>query len=874
MNRLQLRRKSVNVRVSTRLAAVLAVLAAAVTLPLVLGAIGGAAPPPVPLVKVLADPFEDGLGYHGSAEEPSIFAARNPARAGGLADSSTIVATEQVGRIYDGGASDIGYQVSVDGGKSWKHGELPLTMQGGVSDTCAGQLNRASDTVTVYDQKHDVWIISTLGLANGTNVPAVYVNRGIVDFGKKDIDWGPPICQHITQPAADSPDKNWITCDNWPASKGYGNCYVEYDNNGNGNRILMQVTHDSGLTWEPGPDLNTNPAIPGNGNTGDVQNETALSVAASPGDTNIRTADSTTLAAASTAGATNIKVNSVTGFVIGEPVAVDTGASRETRTISVVGTAGAGGTGITVDAAFTLAHASGAVVDTTVNIGTRLAAATAVGATNIKVATTGPFFATTLAAAANAGDTNIKVTSVTGLQPGETINIDSGATLESRVIQSVGSAGAGGTGVTLTSALGSAHANAAPVTLAGQKINVGTGGALEIRNVASVGTAGAAGTGVTLTAPLDQAHGAGEQVNAAVIRIDIDPSGGNQETVNVLSVGTAGAAGTGVDFAPALTKSHAAGAPTGNAAAPTVGRTGGIGGVPLVQPPPPGAAPGTVCGRVVVPLQVQGVSYFSSNDCGECWSATTQILPNMTATHSVAQNIRTSLLPSSAIDGGGSIYVTWQTRSFRADTASTTPNDIALSVMAAPTAARPNPPFGAPARIPIDQPNDNTNTNDHFIPGIAADANTAGATAHLGLYYYNYLVAACSYLDPENPANQCELRVGFVSSTDGGATWSDPLYLASMGLPDLVRSSQGLMVGDYSTADVIPAGENQGNAISAFAVGLTDKTLNQPMYVPKDGIPIPFSPGAHEKQNASPAAIERAREEGVQQQPNVPPSVP
>ncbi len=154
MNRLQLRRKSVNVRVSTRLAAVLAVLAAAVTLPLVLGAIGGAAPPPVPLVKVLADPFEDGLGYHGSAEEPSIFAARNPARAGGLADSSTIVATEQVGRIYDGGASDIGYQVSVDGGKSWKHGELPLTMQGGVSDTCAGQLNRASDTVTVYDQKH------------------------------------------------------------------------------------------------------------------------------------------------------------------------------------------------------------------------------------------------------------------------------------------------------------------------------------------------------------------------------------------------------------------------------------------------------------------------------------------------------------------------------------------------------------------------------------------------------------------------------------------------------------------------------------------------------------------------------------------------
>jgi hypothetical protein len=27
----------------------------------------------------------------------------------------------------------------------------------------------------------------------------------------------------------DSPDKNWITCDNWEASAGYGNCYEEYD---------------------------------------------------------------------------------------------------------------------------------------------------------------------------------------------------------------------------------------------------------------------------------------------------------------------------------------------------------------------------------------------------------------------------------------------------------------------------------------------------------------------------------------------------------------------------------------------------------------------------------------------------------------------
>ena len=191
------------------------------------------------------------------------------------------------------------------------------------------------------------------------------------------------------------------------------------------------------------------------------------------------------------------------------------------------------------------------------------------------------------------------------------------------------------------------------------------------------------------------------------------------------------------------------------------------------------------------------------------------------------------------MDGAGTIYLVWQTRSFRVGSVASTPNDIALTIMAAPTDAQPNPPFGArPASRsrPTTRTRTRTTTSSR---GSRPTRTRRATTAHLGLFYYNYSGrgrAATSI--PENPANQCELRVGFVSSTDGGATWSDPLYLASMGLPDLVRSSQGLMVGDYSTADVIPAGPNAGNAISAFAIGLTDKTLNQPMFVPKNGIPI------------------------------------
>ncbi|HJQ83956.1 MAG TPA: hypothetical protein VKA21_07770, partial [Candidatus Binatia bacterium] len=619
--------------------------------------------------------------------------------------------------------------------------------------------------------------------------------------------------QHIvsTAPTAqDSPDKNWITCDNWPDSKGYGDCYVEWDNNGNGNRELVQRSLDGGLTWDPVP---TNPvnasSLPGGGNTGDVSGETTLVCP---------TANASCVnggASAASAGDTNIKVGSVNG------------------------------------------------------IGTTLAAAAAAADQNIKVTAVAPFFTTTLSAAANAGDTNIKVASVTAMVAGNTINIDTGAGFESAVIQSVGTAGATGTGVTLTAPLASAHASGAQVTPAGQKITVDTGAGAEQATIRTVGTAGATGTGVTLTAPLVSAHASGAQVNDRTINVDIDQSGGNQESVTVTNVGTAGAGGTGIDFTPALTRDHWVGVHVASASAPQVGHTGDIGGVPLVQPPPPGSTPGSVCGRLVIPVQSGGgVSWWTSNDCGAHFSAETLITPNMTATHAVPQ-MRTSLLPSSTMDAAGNIYVVWQTRSFRVGSVSSTPNDIAMSVMPAPTASNPNPAFGAPVRIPIETDNTNANTVDHFIPGISADLRTSGSTAHLGLYFYSFPVAACAFSDPANPANQCDLRVGFVSSTDGGATWTAPTYIAHMSLNELARTSQGLMVGDYSTAAVIPSGHFAGNSISAFSVGLQNSTLDQQMMVATHGLPIVA--GTNAARPASAGAVQTAKQQGGYVQKDLPP---
>src|SRR3954452_662738 len=273
-------------RASVKYGSVATVTAGAIVVPLTMRSAG--ADPPFKLNQIHQDPFADGIGYHASEEEPSI-----------ASWGDTIVASYQVGRIYDGGASDIGFSTSTNGGESWKQGELPLTVQGGgpsapTADAPYYPLTRGSDTVVAYDAKHATWMINTLGLVGNAVVPAVFVN-----LSSDAVHWSQPIATHVTAPSADSPDKNWITCDNWPKSAGYGNCYIEYDNNGNGNRLLMQVSSDGGHTW-----TQTANAVPGNGNTSDVQGQQPLAAAANAGDT-------------------NIKVNSVTGFAAGQTITIN-----------------------------------------------------------------------------------------------------------------------------------------------------------------------------------------------------------------------------------------------------------------------------------------------------------------------------------------------------------------------------------------------------------------------------------------------------------------------------------------------------------------------------------------------------------------------
>ncbi|AUG75840.1 hypothetical protein CFP65_0919 [Kitasatospora sp. MMS16-BH015] len=239
------------------------------------------------------------------------------------------------------------------------------------------------------------------------------------------------------------------------------------------------------------------------------------------------------------------------------------------------------------------------------------------------------------------------------------------------------------------------------------------------------------------------------------------------------------------------------------------GTNTGLGGQPLVQPN----------GTVVVPFSTDGTSIrsFTSTNGGSSWGAT--VLVSSVSSHGVAGGLRDGEgLPSAEIDAAGKVYVSWQDCRFRSGCPA---NDIVYATSTDGTT------WSAVTRVPIDP---TTSTVDHFIPGFGVDHATSGATAKLGLYYYFYPNTNCT-------ATTCQLEVGFISSTNGGATWSTAQTVAGpMSLAQLANTTQGNMVGDYLSASVV-----NGKAVAIFAVGKTPtngQAFDEGMYTVTGGLTL------------------------------------
>ena len=187
----------------------------------------------VALTQVSADPFTNTSSQHATELEPDTFAW-----------GSTVVAAFQVGRFFNGGASDIGFVRSGDGGATWDApGFLPgMTFTSGAASS---PFERVSDPSVAYDSAHGAWLISSIPLTPTTSVPTVFVNRS-TDDGRtwsNPISIPPPVSHRVDL------DKNWTACDNHAASPFFGHCYTELDNFGDGDRELMSTSTDGGLTW-------------------------------------------------------------------------------------------------------------------------------------------------------------------------------------------------------------------------------------------------------------------------------------------------------------------------------------------------------------------------------------------------------------------------------------------------------------------------------------------------------------------------------------------------------------------------------------------------------------------------------------------------
>ena len=100
--------------------------------------------------RLSRDPYTNSESQHETEVEPDS-----------LTVGRTTVATFQVGRRFDGGATNIGFTVSNDDGRTWRNGLLPGLTR---ASEPPGPSLRASDPVVAYDASNGVWLIATLAI--------------------------------------------------------------------------------------------------------------------------------------------------------------------------------------------------------------------------------------------------------------------------------------------------------------------------------------------------------------------------------------------------------------------------------------------------------------------------------------------------------------------------------------------------------------------------------------------------------------------------------------------------------------------------------------------------------------------------------------
>jgi hypothetical protein len=285
------------------------------------------------------------------------------------------------------------------------------------------------------------------------------------------------------------------------------------------------------------------------------------------------------LAVPARAGDTTVHVRSTTGMSVGDTIRIDTGSNVETRKIGSIGTAAGNNTTlwqplpdgqvITIPAGATnvpVTSVSGFAVGEKIAIGygaTYPAVAKAVERYEVATVTAvgKPGTQAYLGADAPTGATNIKVTSVSDISVGDKIRLDIdsvGHGIETFTVTRVG------TPTSRTKLLANASAGATNINVrsvngfaVGDKLTIGTPANKNTVTITAVSAAGPTGTGIDFTPALDQAHIDGEDAVVPGTGLDLAAPLRFTHAANLPFSDR----GTGISFQPATAFAHSSNEP-------------------------------------------------------------------------------------------------------------------------------------------------------------------------------------------------------------------------------------------------------------------------------------------------------------------------
>lgn len=169
-------------------------------------------------------------------------------------NSDVAIAAAHDGRFPDGGAVDISYAWTHDGGHTWHHAPLP-----GLTVADGGVWDRASDPVLAFGADGTAYL-SALVFDNGC-ATGVTVSRS-TDGGQT---FGAPVLAHRSNDCNYSDDKNFLVVDTHPTSPFFGRLYQFWTpfvsntaGDVTGSRQVLRWSDDQGRTWSHTVNLTPN----------------------------------------------------------------------------------------------------------------------------------------------------------------------------------------------------------------------------------------------------------------------------------------------------------------------------------------------------------------------------------------------------------------------------------------------------------------------------------------------------------------------------------------------------------------------------------------------------------------------------------------